>query len=128
MISMRHAPFSPRPRDPRFSRRTPDKLRAQFAAANSGTRVVGDTRSWIVGILHTKARKTMLKDPKRKQILELLEKCAKAAEIAAAEKKLEVNIDSTAPEAAEAPPETLSLMPRQRATFASEVVQCTLGT
>ena len=60
-----------------------------------------------------------LVDPKRKQILESLEKCAEAAEIAATETKLEVNIDSTAREAAEAPPETVSLMPRQRVTFAS---------
>ena len=46
-------PWSPLPRDPRFSRETPDQLRARILA--SAPIVVGAV--WPTDILHAKARK-----------------------------------------------------------------------
>ena len=127
--SLRHAnSWSPPSRDPRYSRRTPDKLLALLAAA-IGVRggAAGDTTLWAARILHAKARKCLVYDNKRAHLLSVLKKKAEAADTAPANTTLEVNVDSSVYEAPVALPETVSVMPRQRAIFAPVVVYVLLA-
>ena len=99
--SLRHAnSWSPPSRDPRYSRRTPDKLLALLAAA-IGVRggAAGDTTLWAARILHAKARKCLVYDNKRAHLLSVLKKKAEAADTAPANTTLEVNVDSSVYEA-----------------------------
>jgi hypothetical protein len=131
--SLRHAnSWSPPSRDPRYSRRTPDKLpsrssrpRLVYAAAPRATRL--DTTLWAARILHAKARKCLVYDNKRAHLLSVLKKKAEAADTAPANTTLEVNVDSSVYEAPVALLETVSVMPRQRAIFAPVVVYVLLA-
>ena len=113
------APFSPAPRDPRFSRITPDKILARCAASQAVAGVFGDASSWVINLIHTKARKTPKFDPVRKQLLLSLARRAEAAEDAAEKKEPE-------PGAAEAAKphlgvrQTEVLLPQHQSVFGGE--------
>ena len=86
--------WSPPSRDPRFSRRTPDQLRAR-ADANRTVTKVGDATSWAVGILASKVRKTGMYDPKRANYIAQLTKVVERVE-KRIDSAREVAIDSPA--------------------------------
>ena len=72
--------WSPVTRDPRFSRHTPDRLLARIASQQCIRTVSGDAFSWACRIIHAKARKTPVYDPKRKKMIGLLQLKAENAE------------------------------------------------
>ena len=88
--------WSPPSRDPRFSRRTPDRLRARIEAQGPVVNVVGDKRSWATRLLHNKARKTPIFAAKRAQVGSQLQKMAEVTEEAGGEKMPELKVDSPA--------------------------------
>ena len=70
---------------------------------------------WAARILHAKARKCLVYDKKRAHLLSVNK--AETAETVPADTTLEVNVDSSVYEAPVAPPETVSVLPRQRASL-----------
>ena len=68
-------PFSPAARDPRFSRRTPDKLLAAIESARPA-KTIGDAKTWLGRIIAGKARKLPIYDKERATLLSKLEKIA----------------------------------------------------
>ena len=87
--------WSPASRDPRFSRRTPDRLLAR-ADANRSVTTIGDPTSWALGILTSKVRKTVTYDPKRAQFIAQLTKVVERVEKERVDSAREVVTDSPA--------------------------------
>ena len=111
--------WSPASRDPRFSRRTPDQLRAR-ADPNSSGNPVADNTSWALGILTAKVRKTPLYDPKRAKIIEQLTTVVERVEKKRVDSARKVVIDSPAPAAPAERPQTAIFQQPQRAVFGGE--------
>ena len=84
--------WSPASRDPRCSRRTPDRLLARINSKRPINALVGDASSWACGILHAKARKLAVYDPKRTKIVSMMEKKADAVEDATVSKEEVVKV------------------------------------
>jgi hypothetical protein len=72
-------PWSPRPRDPRFSRATPDKLVERVTKRKAGelfTSGLLSNANWAAAQTANKARKTAITDPARKRMVLWLEAVA----------------------------------------------------
>ena len=90
--------WSPASRDPRFSRRTPDRLLAR-ADANRSVTTIGEPTSSALGILTSKVRRTVTYDPKRAKYIAQLTKVVERVEKERVDSAREVVTDSPAPRA-----------------------------
>ncbi len=96
--------LSPDPKDPHFSRVTPDKLYDSIVAAKPA----GDnsTELWVARLLAAKARKAPKSSERRRSLLDGLENVLLGAKAKAVEKKPLGKKDSPMPRAREASPVT----------------------
>ena len=111
--------WSPAPRDPRFSRRTPDYLRAR-ADHHRRVTTTTDATSWQLYIAHSKVRKTPLFHPKRKDYIDWMKRIVERVEKKSVESAREVALDSPAPVAPAERPQTAMCQQPQRAVIGSE--------
>ena len=115
--------WSPASRDPRFSRRTPDRLLAR-ADANRSVTTIGDPTSWALGILTSKVRKTVTYDPKRAQYIAQLKKVVERVEKERVDSAREVVTDSPAPRAMQ----TAIFEQPQRSVFGGDLAPYGVGS
>ena len=83
-------------RYPRVSRKTPDKLLARIAALKPTTTAAVDNEAWALKIFHLRASTISIHEPKRKELIALLESAAERAEAANAERTEEVKMATPA--------------------------------
>lgn len=109
----RRQPWSPKPSDARFSRRTPDSLLARINTRRDVDVTNGCKSSlWAPRILHNKARKLKRDNPRRAQLLSLLLKVAETAVAVPAAKELANTFASEACLNSVCEPETAVLFPK----------------
>ena len=114
------AGWSPASRDPRFRRHTPDRIRARLAAAQpvAGRRLGLDV--WIIHTYTTRARKMLIVDPERYELLAFAGQKVEAMEATLIEKQSEVKLATPAPATARARAETVCVRERARARVGGE--------
>jgi hypothetical protein len=112
-------PWSPASRDPRFSRATPDALRARIVAANP-TGATGGNKAWAARIVHDKARKTPTNNLARARLIEQMKKMAAAAEKELVDATPEVELCSPSAAVRVSRQETEVCQQPQRSVFGSE--------
>ena len=120
--------WSPASRDPRFSRATPDALRARIEAAISTGDPPVRKRSWAADIVHAKARKTPKYDPVRVRLIEQMKTMAETAEKKRVDATREVDLASPSPAVPASRPETAACEPPQRAVFERAVFGSDVGS
>ena len=101
-------PWSPRPRDPRFSRATPDKLVERVTKRKAGelfTSGLLSNANWAAAQTANKARKTAITDPARKRMVLWLEAVAERSEKMAIDAMKEHILESPSPVKSGALPE-----------------------
>ena len=112
--------WSPDPRDPRFSRATPDAFRARIETAISTGDPPVRRSSWAAGIVHAKARKTPTNNPARARLIEQMKRMAEFAEKEQVDATPEVDLASPSPAVRVSRQETAVCQPPQRSVFGSE--------
>ena len=113
-------PWSPASRDPRFSRATPDGLRARVASKYNTGATGGDNHAWAALIVGTKARKTPVFDPARAKLIARLTRMAAPVEEKSVDATSEVNLASPKPAGPATRQETAIVQPPQRSVAGRE--------
>ena len=112
--------WSPASRDPRFSRCTPDALRAVIESKNQSGATVGDASLWAARVLHSKARKTAKNLPARAKVITRMMEMAETVEKERVDATSKGEIDSPRPAVPASGPETAPCQPPQRSVFERE--------
>jgi hypothetical protein len=112
--------WSPASRDPRFSRCTPDALRAVIESKNHSGATIGNASLWAAAIVASKARKTAKNLPARARLMSRLMKMADVVEKERVDAERKGELDSPRPAVPSAGPETAACEPPQRSVFARE--------
>ena len=102
------------------SRKTPDRLFARIAAHKPSTTVRRVVEAWALKIFHGRASTMSIHEPKRKELIALLESAAERAEAAAAARTEEVKMATPAAGAPVARQETQVLKEPARSGLGGE--------
>ena len=113
-------PWSPASRDPRFSRDTPDALRALVASKHNTGAIALSNEEWAALMIGTKARKTPVYDPARAPLIATLTRMAAPVEEESVDATREVNLASPMPAGPATRPETAVCQPPQRSVAGRE--------
>ena len=117
-------PWSPASRDPRFSRATPDRLRARFQEQHRPA-AFRDVKAWLFDIDHSKARKTPTNNPARAQLVARLKEMVAIVE----EKSVgAAKMASPMPSGQAERPETAVCEPPQRSVAGFEACGHVVGS
>ena len=112
--------WSPASRDPRFSRGTTDGLLARINPGQGAPWAPALGSSWSAYLIGTKARKTEVYNPRRKDLLLTLMVMADAVDPGAAPAPLKVSLVSIAPMKAGMSPRTAAARSQVRAELGGE--------